>query len=252
MLRLRAPVQRLLDQVESVTGRSIQVMRDADLPVLTTVQTARHGAPFHVLRYRPVDGPLDYFVAYQVGMLLRQFRVPPEERVDLAPIPSAPKAVETLLKTGQALGKVDLEVLPRMAEFVAQWALLTLRSIPVGMRVDDWFAQDHDELHELQAAGMAEQHRQNLQVLSTRLGRLTVPTTLLGLNAAQALHADRLLKTDRFSIPYKAAGALDQGQELLNIFDELPTDPISDRALMDRWADACGMTGWYEWTRYIP
>lgn len=252
MLRLRAPVQRLLDQVEEVTGKSIQVMRDADLTVMTTIQTARQGAPFHVLRYRPTDGPLDYFVAYQVGMLLRHFGVPPSERMDLAPLPGGAQGVAALLRALPGLGKQDLDLLPRMAEFVAQWAVLTLRSIPIGMRVDDALARDYPELRELQVEGVAEQHRQNLQVLSTRVGRLNVPSTLLGLNAAQAIHADRLLGTDRFTTPYRAAGAIEHGQELLDIFDELPADPSADRTLIDRWAAACGMTGWYQWTPYIP
>jgi hypothetical protein len=252
MLRLRAPVQRLLDEVEDVTGRSVQVMRDADLAVLATIQIARHGAPFHVLRYRPTDGPIDYFVAYQAGMLLRQFRVPPSERMDFAPLAGGAKGVEALLGARPGLGKQDLDVLPRMAEFVARWALLTLRSIPVGMRVDDGLARNHPELRELQVEGVAEHHRQNLQVLSMRVGRLDVPSTLLGFNAAQALHADRLLGTDRFTTPYRAAGAIEQGQQLLDIFDELPADPSTDRTLIDRWAAACGMTGWYEWTPYLP
>jgi hypothetical protein len=252
MLHLRAPVQQLLDEVEQVTGKSVQLMRDPDLAVLTTIQTARHGAPFHVLRYKPSDSPIDYFVAYQVGMLLRQFRVPRSERVDLAPLPAGAEGVERLLGTSPDLRREDRDMLRRMAEFVAQWAVLTLRSIPVGMRVDDALARDHPELRALQAAGIAEHQRQNLQVLSTRVGRLSVPVTLLGLNAAQALHADRLLGTDRFTPPYRAAGAIDQGRELLATFDELPSDPVNDRTLIDRWAASCGMAGWYQWIPYIP
>lgn len=252
MLHLSAPVQRLLDEVEEVTGRSVQIMQDPELPVLTTVQTARHGTPFHVLRYRPTDGPLDYFVAFQIGMLLRPFRGPQKEHMDLVPLPAGADGVATLLRAVGGLRQEDLNLLPRMVEFIAQWALLSLRSIPVGMRVDDALAREHPELATQQAEGVAEQHRVNLQALSFRVGRLDVPSTLLGPNAAQALHADRLLGVDRFSTPYRAAGALEQGQELLDIYDEVPADPRSDRSLMDRWAAACGMTGWYKWTPYIP
>jgi hypothetical protein len=252
MLDFRAPVKWLLDEVERVTGKPVQIMRDPGLGVMTTIQTARRGAPFHILRYKPTDAPLDYFVAYQVGMLLRHFRVPPNERFDLAPLSDGAQGAGALLRVLPGLGKQDLELLPQMAGVIAQWAMLTLRSIPIGMRVDDALARDYPELRELQVAGVAEQYRQNLQALSTRVGRLSVPSTLLGLNAAQALHADRLLGANRFTTPYRAAGALEHGQELLDIFDELPVDPSADRTMIDRWAAACGMTGWYEWTPYIP
>jgi hypothetical protein len=67
-------------------------MRDDELPVLTTMQTARGGAAFHVIRYRTSNDPLDYLIAYQAGFLLRLFQNPPERRFDFVPDPAAHKA----------------------------------------------------------------------------------------------------------------------------------------------------------------
>jgi hypothetical protein len=54
-----------------------------------------------VLRYRPTNEPLDYWVAYQAGYLLRLLELPPAERFDFAGTGTAPGQVEELLTTGQ-------------------------------------------------------------------------------------------------------------------------------------------------------
>ena len=46
--------------------------------------------------------------------------------------------------------------------------------------------------------------------------------------------------------------ALDLGTELLSIIDKLPADAAHDRELVDTWAAAIGMTGWYTWIPYKP
>ena len=47
-------------------------------------------------------------------------------------------------------------------------------------------------------------------------------------------------------------GALELGAELLSILDKLPADAAHDRELVDAWAAAIGMTGWYTWIPYKP
>jgi hypothetical protein len=89
-------------------------------------------------------------------------------------------------------------------------------------------------------------------VLSYKLGKLSVPTTLLGPLAAYALFADRLLGTRTYSIPFAATGLLKHGKELLRIWDELPKEPNHDCELVDQWALGSGLTGWYKWIPYQP
>ena len=89
-----------------------------------------------------------------------------------------------------------------------------------------------------------------MQLLSKRVGRLSVPVPLLAPVAAYALFADRLLGTSVYAIPYRAAGALEPGTELLRISDTIGSDRRNDRELVDAWASSIGMTGWYSWTPY--
>jgi hypothetical protein len=81
---------------------------------------------------------------------------------------------------------------------------------------------------------------------------LTIPVQLLGPVAACALFADRLMGRSTYAIPYRAAGALDLGAELLAIVDRVPAGAAHDRELVDAWADAMGMNGWYAWIPYKP
>lgn len=252
MQNLRACTKAILGLVEEKSGKSIQFMRDEKLPVLATLQMARNGAPFHVLRYRPSNDPLDYFVAFQAGFVLRLFENKVASRFDFSPDANADKQVEVLLATGQALGVTDKKALPKFAEFVAHWALLNLRSLPIGMRIDQWIASTYPELRDQQLAGIAVQQQQNMDVLAYKLGKLTIPSTLMGVLAAYALFADRLAENTGYSIPYEATGMLDHGKKLLRIWDETPSSAPHDCELVDRWALASGMTNWYSWISFKP
>ena len=94
--------------------------------------------------------------------------------------------------------------------------------------------------------------QENVQLLSRRMGKMSIPVPLLGPVGAYALFADRLLGKTAYAIPYRAAGVLDLGAELLAILDKLPPDAAHDRELVDAWAAAIGMAGWYAWIPYKP
>jgi hypothetical protein len=66
------------------------------------------------------------------------------------------------------------------------------------------------------------------------------------------LLVDRLLGTERFVVPYAAAGVIDDGRQLLQIWDEIQNDPAHDCILVDRWAHKLGMSAWYRWIPYKP
>lgn len=252
MLNLRAATKGILARVQERTGKSIQFMRDEQLKVLATLQMARNGAGFHVLRYSPSNEPLDYLIVYQAGYVLRLFENEPSERFDFAPKPDAGKEVAALVAPTLSMSPADREVLPKFSDAVAQWALMTLRSLPIGLRIDRWIADEYPELKELQRDSIAVQQQQNMGVVAFKMAKLTVPTTLLALPAAHALFADLLDADASFAVPFEATGLLSLGKELMRVWDEVPADAAHDRELVDRWAHALGMTGWYDWIPYRP
>ena len=252
MRNLCAVTKDILQRVETQTGKTIEFMPDANLQLLVTLQIARNGADFHILRYQPGKPALDYLIAYQAGFVLRLFDNDPVNRFDFASQGQAGASVETLLTTGQPLSAQDKLAVPEFANFVAHWSLMNLRSLPVGMRIDQWLASEFPDIREMQQTGLAIQQQQNVAALTYHLGKLTIPVTLMGQIAAYALFVDRLLGVQRYSIPFEAAGALDHGRSLLRIWDETPSDARHDCELVDRWATACGMSKWYNWIAYQP
>ena len=250
MKNLRPGTLGILERVEALSGRPVEFKPDSSLTLRATMKPARNGAPAHVLRYRPSNEPLDYWVAYQAGYLLRLLELPPAERFDFAATGTAAGHVEELLKTGQPMTGDDRSTLTEFAQMTSHWAMVNLRSYAIGMRIDQWLADEHPDLQALQADGINAMQQENLQLLSKRFGTLSVPVPLLAPVAAYALLADRLLGKTGYAIPYRAAGVLDLGAELLSINDAIPRAAAHDRQLVDAWAEAIGMTGWYAWIPY--
>lgn len=118
------------------------------------------------------------------------------------------------------------------------------------MRIDAWLATDYPGLADQQAESLAAQQEEALTCLSPQV-RAVVPDEIVSasilLNSAYALFCDRLLGTTAYAVPYAASGFKDLGGALLTIFDELPAEPSSDRALVDRWAQEIGLVGKYSW-----
>ena len=252
MKNLRPETLGILERVEALSGRPVEFKPDSSLTLQATLQIARNGATSHVLQYRPSNEPLDYWVAYQAGYALRLFELAPDERMDFAGTGAGASGVEVLLKTGQPLTEADRSILPNFAQMTVHWALMNLRSYAIGMRIDQWMADVHPGLRDVQETGIDFLQQENLQLLSKRVGNLGIPVPLLAPVGAYALFADRLLGKSLYAIPHRAAGVLESGKELLAISDSIPSDPAHDRDLVDAWATAIGMTGWYTWVPLQP
>ena len=240
----------LVKRVETLSGCPVEFKPDSSLTLRATFQMARNGAPTHVLKYRSTNDPIDYWVAYQAGYAIRLFDLPPNERFDFVGTGDGVEQVETLIKTGQPLKEGDKADLAEFAGLATHWALLNLRSFAIGMRIDQWIFDEHPSLRELQAAGIDSLQQENVGLLSKRLGNLAIPVPLLAPVAAYALFADRLLKRATYSIPYRAAGVLELGKELLAISDSISINRSHDCELVDAWAHSIGMNGWYRWAPF--
>jgi hypothetical protein len=251
MLPLLPETTQLMAKLEQLSHRRIEFMPVDSLPVLASLKIARHGASFHVLQYRPSNDPLDYYVAQQVGTVLRMFELPEIQRFDFAGNDRGENAVESILRASSHLSSSDEAILPLFAKSVHHWAMMQLRSIPLGMRVDAWLYATFPNMRESIARGLGEQQQMNVQLLDQQAGGLSPPTNQFAPVTAYALFTDRLLGTS-YEIPFKAAGALQDGRKLLNLFDTIQADPAHDRQLIDFWARQLGMTDWYQWVPYQP
>lgn len=251
MLKLLPETTNLVTQLEQLSHRPVEFMRVDSLPVLASLKIARNGAPYHILQYRPSNSPLDYYIAQQVGIALRMFEQPEGQRFDFSSDGSGEKVLESIIKASTSISSKDMAELPMFVKSVHQWALMQLRSIPIGMRVDAWLFESFPNMRESIKDGLAEQQQMNAKMLGMHVGKLKPPSNQFAPATAYALFTDRLLGTS-YSIPFKAVGALDDGIELLVIFDQMQHSSAYDIQLVDAWARQLGMQGWYQWIPYQP
>lgn len=251
MLKLLPDTTNLVTQLEKISNRPVELMRVDSLPVLASIQIARHGASYHILQYRPSNNPLDYYIAQQVGMALRVFEQPEAQRFDFSSDGTGEQHLEAVIQATSNLSANDKEALPMFVKSVHKWALMQLRSIPIGMRVDAWLFESFPAMRDTIKNGIAEQQQMNVAMLGKQSGGLMRPTNQFAPATAYALFADRLLGTN-FAIPFKAAGTLEEGKVLLEIFDQMQHASAYDTQLVNAWARQLGMQDWYQWIPYQP
>ena len=235
---LHPATQRLIRNVEELSGRLVHVTEDPELKVLATISTARGSAPAHFLRYRPGTRAVDYLVAYQLGFLVRLFSCPEEERWEVFGNPEDEQTgIAALELTGFP---------PDFARSMVGNLVTQLRTYSVGARVDDWIWKNLPELWPQQEHSIRTQLAENAKALAPEI-RQKFPKPLLdantAMNAAFAKAWGEVLGEPQFAIPYKALGYAGKAKELLEILEDAPDDPCADRVLIERWAKCLGLDG---------
>lgn len=250
MKNLLPVTQEIVQLVEDRSGCPVEFLPDGSLAVQASLQMARNGVDAHVLRYRPNNRPLDYWVAYQCGFALRFFDLPPDQRFDLVSSGEGTDQVKSMMTVALSLDDGDKARLDNFASKVQHWAMLNMRSYPVGMRIDQWIYDQFSDLRPLQREGLHQVQQENLNLMTMTIGKLSIPLPLLAPVAAYALFADHLLGDTTFAVPWRGAGAISAGAELLDIWRKIPADNAHDRELIDSWATSMGIAHWFGWRQY--
>jgi hypothetical protein len=240
---------KILGIVESVSKRPVRVQEDPTLQLLATVTIARGSAPFHMVKYRPMlQQPPDYKICYECGFIVRLFENPPESRFVFGPSPEASSKMDDLLADRSLLPQVR-----QMKDMLLQGILTQLRSVPIGLRVDEWLWEFCPSLRDQQISATKMQLQQNVQTLDPGIRR-SFPKKIVdantAINAAYAVFwADRL-KDPAYALPYRSIGANIDGETLLDISKNIEPRPDNDWSLVDRWAEQLGLRDWYKWIGY--
>ena len=66
------------------------------------------------------------------------------------------------------------------------------------------------------------------------------------MNAAFALAWGRLWNDDAHAIPYRLAGFVERGEQLLDTLDTIPKSPTHDRELVSAWAQMLAIDRLYQ------
>lgn len=254
-MNLRQTTRDIISQVEQQTGYPVQIIDDPDLKTIAVVHMARGPVPAHIVRYKPsTSQPPDYLICHQCGFILRLFANPPDQRFELG---SAPTGQQATLDLVQA--HFGRDVTPEQAAGIAERyyanLMVHLRSIPIAMRISAWLADDYPELRQLQRQQALLELRQAEEALQPSVEASTpdfIYRVTHVINAAHAIFWARRLKQKNLEQPYLSAGYRQDGGELLDIWQQTPSSPDRDCGLIDAWADALDLAGWYRWQPYRP
>lgn len=255
-MNLSEITHQVLRLVETRSGIPVHVEPDLTLPgtILAKVVMARGPLALHRVNYRPDSAsPPDYLICSQAGFILRLFDTPPEKRFDFAAAAEGDAAIERLVKAHPATVAMSPQAMPQLCQFFRDALLNHLRSIPVGMRVDRWLATEFPSLAKLQQASILRQLQDAVTTLAPQHRQAApqkVYTAVETISAAFAAYWAARLNQPQLALPFKAAGYLQTGQELLEIWESTPDVAENDRVIIDAWAEKLGIAGWYQWVPY--
>jgi hypothetical protein len=176
-------------------------------------------------------------VCFQCGLAKRSLLAAPDEKFNVASTDATYRQVEKLARKQKA---VPDNMIASYSQIITDGLGTQLRSMPIGIRVDRALYHDQPELRDLQKATAERSMKDNVGCLHPSI-RAQAPDLFLrataGMNAAFALAWSRLWHEDAHSVPYRLAGFLEQGEELLAALDAIPDPPTHDRELVSKWAN---------------
>ena len=255
-MSLSQTTQRVLRIIEERSGIPVHVEPDPNLPgtILAKVVMARGNLRLHQVFYRPNSSvAADHLICRQAGYILRLFETPAEKRYDFAATNEADSRVERLVQAHPVSSMLPEDSLPKFCAMLRDGLLSHLRSIPIGMRVDSWLADEFPELATLQKTTVLQEVQDMVNTLAPQHRRMApekIFDSTQSISAAFAAFWSLRLNQPQLTLPFKAAGFLERGADLLQIWHSVPQGAEHDRHLIDAWAEKLGVAGWYQWVPY--
>ena len=242
-----------LEALEAATGQPVTIVEDPELSVAATMRRARPSEATHIFRRRSGSGSdpeVDYLITFQCRMALRD--VAAEEiagrRQAFADLPAV---IRPMIAEIQVLYPDMAPVKTReLGQLMVSGLLLQLRSMGPGMVVDRWIREHCPDLRQSQEEHITSQINGNLSALQAG-SREQFPVALydgsVRMNGAYAVFGAELLGRPHLAVPYLSQGYGPIARELIGLAFPQGEDPPGDRNLIDGWARALGLEGWYEW-----
>jgi hypothetical protein len=253
-VELRETTRKLIAEVERQTGCRVAIVRDGTLSTMSGVSMAGPERVDHLVRIHPdAPGGVDYYAIYYCRMIQRFFENPPEERFVLGYGEKGRYRVRKLVQRTRIGRMVGEAALLGVCEQLVAGLLSHLRSVPIGMRVDNWILNELPELADMQKDAIEPQLQENGRSANENI-RNTVPSEVfdatMAINVAFAHFWAEKWGQPELTLSYKAAGYATTGEKLFSLFQSTPDSGRTDCALIDAWAKVLNVADWYVWVPY--
>jgi hypothetical protein len=252
LMSFRQTTQKIIKSVENTSGYRVHIYKDTSLQLPAVVKIARGSTPYHVVIYNPTSATNpDYLICVECGFILRLFSLPKESRKWFTAVDKAKADLEITIADELDLPKSIIKDLA--ARFFAG-VLTQLRSMPINFRVDKWIRANYPDLIELQDKFVREQlliHAKGLSPEVKKLAPSHVYDCNVAMNAVYAAVWSDTLSDPKLAIPYEHIRQKELADNLLSILKQIPDSPEKDTLLVDQWAHALDLSGWYKWETFL-
>ena len=257
-MKLREVTRKLIAALEEKSGYLVTVLDEPTLPTLASIRIARGNMPSHILSYRsvPKNEVPDFEICWQCALALRMYECPPDQRYLITSNPEGDRALDTILKAPAGNAQkhhLNIEQLEVFKQQLLGGLITHLRSVPLGLRVSETLTLDHPELLELEALHVEKElaiARESLAAGVKEMMPAEIYNPTHYINAAYALFWAGRLEKPVVVNPFRLDGFDRYGQQLLKIYESVPSDPLHDCELIDRWAEYLKIRNWYSWLPY--
>lgn len=239
--------QQALNALEQLGGKPVVLQENGNLPNQSKIHIAAADEPVHVLAYNPAAAPeLPYHVCFQCGMAERTMRSALDERFNVAGTAETYSRVQKLVRQKKAIPD---HMVATYSQMITDGLGVQLRSMPIGIRIDRQLHEMRPELRGLQKTAAERSMKENVGCLHPSV-RMLAPDKIfhatVGMNSAFALMWSRLWGDESHVVPYRLAGFLELGEQLLARLDGIPDSPTHDRELVGAWASLLGIEDLYQ------
>lgn len=253
-MELRDATRKLMAETEQATGCQVAVTVDSTLTTMSGLLMATADRPGHLVRIHPRgSAAVDYYIAYYCGMIQRFFENPPEERFLFGVGDKGRYQFRKMLERMPTYRRLGEAAIFAMSEELLNGLMTHLRSIPLGLRLDNWIFSEHSEFVEMQRTAIQSQLQENNRSSSDKFRSVCPPQVFdatMAINAAFAQFWAEKWNQPELTLPYKVGGYAAAGGKLLKLFQDVPDSGRSDRALIDAWGTELNLTNAYVWVPY--
>ena len=252
-LDLPDSLNRIFNEVKSLTDKGVQLIEKRDLDTYASIKIARKSMPHHLMYYkREHTGIVNHLIAHECGHILRIYGVGPESR--LIPFTNDELKLKALKDIEPEIQKLS-QMIPfeRLVQIANMWyagMIKQLTNYPSDIMIEKWIYDEYPNLRPYQSQYMKKQYGEAVQALSSQVERMT-PRKILkasnGMNYAFFHTLGTHFKDNYYLRKYDRSAYGDIGKELMLLQQGSENSYKGDIDTVNRWAEALKLSHWFAW-----